>query len=275
MRIIDAQVHVWPPHRPDRPLAPDGQNVPAYTREHLLAEMDAAGVDGAILVPPVLELNRNDYALEAARDYPGRFAVMGRIPIVKPDPDRLADWLQQPGMLGVRLSFLRADDRPQLTDGTMDWFWPAAEQYGLPVMIHAPGFAGLLRDVAIKHPGLTIIYDHIGAFARPTPDLEPLLGELLPLAALPNLRVKVSALPCFSTEPYPFNDLREPIRRIVDAFGPRRSFWGSDRTRLPESCSYRQAVSHFTETLDFLSADDLEWVMGRGLAECLGWREAH
>jgi hypothetical protein len=33
-------------------------------------------------------------------------------------------------------------------------------------------------------------------------------------------------------------------------------------------------VTHFTEELDFLSADDLEWIMGRGLAECLGWRIA-
>ena len=29
----------------------------------------------------------------------------------------------------------------------------------------------------------------------------------------------------------------------------------------------------FTEELDFLSATDLEWIMGRGLAECLGWPE--
>jgi hypothetical protein len=30
-------------------------------------------------------------------------------------------------------------------------------------------------------------------------------------------------------------------------------------------------VTHFTEELDFLSAADLEWIMGRGLAECLRW----
>jgi hypothetical protein len=30
-------------------------------------------------------------------------------------------------------------------------------------------------------------------------------------------------------------------------------------------------VTHVTEELDFLSADDLERIMGRGLAECLGW----
>ena len=36
-------------------------------------------------------------------------------------------------------------------------------------------------------------------------------------------------------------------------------------------CTYRQAVTMFTEEMDFLSKDDLEYVMGRGLAECLPW----
>jgi hypothetical protein len=40
---------------------------------------------------------------------------------------------------------------------------------------------------------------------------------------------------------------------------------------VPPTCSLRQVVTHFTEELDFLSAGDLEWIMGRALAECLGW----
>jgi L-fuconolactonase len=58
---------------------------------------------------------------------------------------------------------------------------------------------------------------------------------------------------------------------VIEAFGPRRCFWGSDITRVPKSCSLPQVVTHFTEELDFLSSDDLEWIMGRGLAECLRW----
>ena len=53
----------------------------------------------------------------------------------------------------------------------------------------------------------------------------------------------------------------------------QRAFWGSDITRVPQTCSYRQVVTHFTEELDFLSAGDLEWIMGRGLAACLRWPE--
>jgi hypothetical protein len=35
--------------------------------------------------------------------------------------------------------------------------------------------------------------------------------------------------------------------------------------------TYRQAVTMFTEEMDFLSDSDLEWVMGRGILELLHW----
>jgi predicted TIM-barrel fold metal-dependent hydrolase len=110
-------------------------------------------------------------------------------------------------------------------------------------------------------------------FARATTDNEaaPAVERMNALARHPNVFVKVSALPCFSSEPYPFKNLCEPLRRVIETFGPRRAFWGSDITRVPATCSYRQVVTHFTEELDFLSPGDLEWIMGRGLAECLRW----
>jgi hypothetical protein len=48
-------------------------------------------------------------------------------------------------------------------------------------------------------------------------------------------------------------------------------FWGTDWSRLP--CSYRQGVTMFTEELSWLSAEDKEWIMGRGVGEWLGWKE--
>jgi hypothetical protein len=55
----------------------------------------------------------------------------------------------------------------------------------------------------------------------------------------------------------------------------RRAFWGTDLTRIWTLIeNYRQCVTLFTEELDFLSGDDLDWVMGRGLTECLDWKLA-
>jgi predicted TIM-barrel fold metal-dependent hydrolase len=240
--------------------------------EKLLAWMGEAGVDAAVLVPPSLEGDRNDLTLEAAQRFPDRFAVMGRIALDRPNREALQTWKSQPGMLGVRLTFHRPDTRAALTDGTADWFWPAAEEFGIPVMVHAPERLPVLAAIAERHPGLRVIVDHMG-FARETMDDTALAAadRLIALARLSNVFVKVSALPCYSSAAYPFRNLDEPLRRIIQAFGPRRCFWGTDLSRMLEHCSYRQSVTHFTQELDFLSSDDLQWIMGRGLAECLGW----
>ena len=58
-------------------------------------------------------------------------------------------------------------------------------------------------------------------------------------------------------------------RRLFDAFGPRRTFWGTDLTRMP--CTYRECIDLFTDELGWLKGEDLEWVMGRGVCEWLGW----
>ena len=105
--IVDAQVHLWKANSPDWPWKPGAraQLPEPFTIERALAMMDEAGVDRAVIVPPSLN-DRNDYALEAARRYPDRFGVMGRIALEDPNSAALLPtWKQQPGMLGVRVTF--------------------------------------------------------------------------------------------------------------------------------------------------------------------------
>jgi predicted TIM-barrel fold metal-dependent hydrolase len=280
MQVIDSQVHIWAANTPERPWAPNMEGRAhldePLSADKLLGWMDEAGVDAAILVPPSLEGDRNDLSVAAAQKYPKRFGVMGRIDLAKPSAhEAIKTWRDEKGMLGVRLTFHRPDSRPLLTDGTADWFWPAAEKAGVPVMVHAPERMAKLAEIAERHPGLTLIVDHMG-FARQTRDGEAPAGaeRMVALAKYPNVFVKVSALPCFSSDPWPFKNLNAPLKRVIDAFGPRRSFWGTDLSRILETCTYRQAVTHFTEELDFLSPADLEWIMGRGLRETLRWDAA-
>src|SRR5579864_6184266 len=86
--IVDSQVHMWLPQAPDRPWPADGParaHLPyPFTYDKLLPMMDEAGVDRVVIVPPSWEGERNDYALEAARKYPNRFSVMGRILLSSP-----------------------------------------------------------------------------------------------------------------------------------------------------------------------------------------------
>jgi L-fuconolactonase len=275
MTIVDAQVHIWPPETAERPYIKEDASTPhrlmPLMYEDLLVEMGIAGVDRAILVPPSWEGYRNDYALTAAQQYPDRFAVMGKLPVNDPTNEtRMANWLQQPGMLGFRISFRHAGTHSWLDDGTTNWFWAAAEKYDIPVMIFAPFAVEKIGEIAERHRGLRVIVDHMGLNVRwRGKDLSPGVDLLLKFARLKNVAVKASCLPCYVDEPYPFPTLHPQIRRVVDAFGPERVLWGTDLSQLP--CPYRQAITLFTEELHFLSASDKEWIMGRALANWLHW----
>src|SRR5690348_8646241 len=81
--IVDAQVHLWKAESEDWKWVPGmkPQMPEPFTIEKLMPLMDQAGVDRVVVVPPSWPGDRNDYALEAVKRYPGRFAVMGRIPL--------------------------------------------------------------------------------------------------------------------------------------------------------------------------------------------------
>src|SRR5262245_578198 len=104
--IVDAQVHIWKAHTPERPWPADGigqAHIPRpFSYYELLARMDEAGVDRVVIVPPSWEGYHNEYGLEAAKKWPQRFAVMGRLRLDDPkSKEVLTTWKQQPGMLGV------------------------------------------------------------------------------------------------------------------------------------------------------------------------------
>src|SRR5207244_9116539 len=82
--------------------------------------------------------------------------------------------------------------------------------------------------------------------------------------------VKMSGAPSYSSQPYPYKNIHGYLRQIFEAFGPDRSFWGTDITRMP--CSYRQCVTMFTEELPWLKGRDLERVMGGAVIDWLGWK---
>lgn len=274
MEIVDAQVHVWPPEAADRPWIPTAASYShgaEFLVEDLLVQMDAAGVDRAVLVPPSFEGDRNDYCLAAAADHPDRFAVMGRITVsAGASSPPLRAWRDQPGMLGVRLTFSLGETRDWLHDGSADWVWRDAEAAGVPLMVWTPRSIPAVARVAEQHPRLPLVLDHLALGVKLRDDeIDAVLDEVVTLARYPNVAVKATCLPSYVTEPYPFPSLHPRIERVVEAFGPRRVFWGSDLSRLHST--YEEAVALFTDELDFLRGDDLAWVMGRGLRQWLGW----
>ena len=108
--IVDAQAHLWTAETPDWKWVPGRkpQLPEPFTIDKLVPMMDEAGVDRVVIVPPSWPGDRNDYAIEAVKQHPKRFAIMGRIPLDKPESAALLPrWKEQPGMLGIRLTFQR------------------------------------------------------------------------------------------------------------------------------------------------------------------------
>ncbi len=278
MLIADAQVHIWAPSTPERPWLPPRPDLPLphkpapFTKDDLLREMDAAGVYRAVLVTPLWEGVRNDLVLAAAQAHPDRFGVMGRFDAEAPAARGLIPtWLRQPGMLGLRLMFFRPLERPLLVEGRVDWLWPEAEKAGVPIMLFAQhADLHLVDRIAKRCPGLKLVIDHLGLTRGKDEEAFREFDKLLALARRPNVAVKASCLPHYTTDTYPYRWLHPYLRRVYDAFGPRHMFWGTDVTRLP--CSYHQAVTMFTEEIPWLTAEDKEWIMGRGLCEWIGWK---
>jgi predicted TIM-barrel fold metal-dependent hydrolase len=97
---------------------------------------------------------------------------------------------------------------------------------------HAHRTVPLGKDELLREMGATGV-DWVVIAPPSGGALGPALEPLLAAARHPNVAVKASALPCYSTEPYPLRNLHQYIRRVVDAYGRRRVFWGTDLTRLP------------------------------------------
>ena len=245
--IVDAQVHFWKANTPDRPWLPDrvAQLPEPFTDRQIRAD-DGRGrrrprrYRAAVLGRRPQRLRARSGARDIRRVSPSWGAFRSR---TRNPPTLLPDWKKQPGMVGIRLTF----HPPQwkwLTDGTVDWFWPLAEKYQLPVMFYGAPMPNFAR-IAERHPALPMIADHLGVTGEVAKSgkIAEAVGETAALAKYPNVSVKLSTTPFYSAESYPFRDMTAHIRRLFDAFGPRRSYWGTDLTnslqqsQLPSSAS--------------------------------------
>jgi predicted TIM-barrel fold metal-dependent hydrolase len=269
MRIVDAQIHTWGTGLPSNL---SHRQVTHFTPQEAIALMDEGGVDAAVIHPPGWDPGSTDMAFAAVRDYPGRFAIMGSLPLDRADSrDRIAGWRNQPGMLGLRYTFLH--DPGKVRDGSIDWLWAEAEKAGVPIATLATDSLEDLGRIAERHPGLRLTIDHLGGRGGLTTlkDAEAMthMPQLLALARFPNVAVKATGAAGYSSGAYPFTSMHPYLRRIYNAFGPHRMFWGTDITKMP--CSWRQCVTMFTEELPWLDEPDKRLGMGGALCAWWGW----
>jgi predicted TIM-barrel fold metal-dependent hydrolase len=199
---------------------------------------------------------------------------MGELALDDPQSkSAIASWRDQPGVLGLRYLFLGEAARTRLRDGAVDWLWAEAERAGVPVAVLATDSLREIGAIAERHPGLRLTIDHLGGRGGNTTLKDSAamthMPELLALAKHPNVAVKATGAPGYSSEAYPFPAMHTYLRQIYDSFGPQRMFWGTDITKMP--CSWRQCVTMFTEELAWLTGQDKALVMGEAICAWWSW----
>lgn len=225
---VDAHTHVVAADHEAYPLSPAALPGSWYadapcTAAGLLDEMDAAGVDRAVLVQPVGAYSYdNRYAADSASAHPGRLVAACCINPYGDSPvETLGRWLDQAGVGGVRF-FALAEGRSWLSDPATFGLWEQAAAFGAHVIVtvfesqfdELAAVLGRFGDVAVS-------LDHCGFCdaARPEPLLELARFESLHLKVTTN--VIDAAVEAQGTA-------RPLIGRLADAFGASRLMWGSD-----------------------------------------------
>jgi predicted TIM-barrel fold metal-dependent hydrolase len=275
MLTIDAQVHAYEREHPARPWAAVLHGPPEVTGDDMVAAMDAVGVDGALLVSP-FAMYRFDasYALAVHATHPGRFGLIK--PVDPTDPaviDTIADWAATDGTVAIRIMMNRGLSTDPADPG-INRVLAAAARHALPVNILCWGRLEQAGLLAARNPDTMLVIDHLGLqqpFEPPVP-ADPFadLPKLLALAAHDNIAVKISGAGTLSHEPFPYNDLWDPLARIFDAFGFDRCMWGTDWTRAVGLLTYEQGVESFRVTTR-LSDTDRAALMGETLARVYKW----
>lgn len=256
MLIVDAHAHIYsqddrlypPISKPFRPPAGTG------TVAHLERERKAAGVRHVLAVQATTYYGwDNRFLVNAVR---ANADWMAGVCTLDPDDPHSPDLLEQYGhghnIRGVRVY--------QAADGRLDHpgvvrLCEAARRSTLVVSVRinrdkSAELASLLR----RFPELKVVLDHCLYIAAGA-DYEETLKDVLDLARCPNLHAKLSFLATGSARPYPFDDMHDACRRIIDAYGPDRCLWG-----MPSRAS-SGALGRLTLSSSRCSPGDWAWTL--------------
>jgi L-fuconolactonase len=275
MLTIDAQVHAYERNHPARPWIGTLQGPAEVTGDDMVAAMDAVGVDGALLVSP-FSMYRYDasYAIEVRARHPRRFALIK--PVDPNDPtvaETITQWAATEGAGAIRV-MMRDTVSTDPADPGINRVLATAAHHGLPVNLLCAGRLDQASRLAARNANTMLVIDHLGLQQPFEPPVPPApfadLPNLLKLAAHDNIVVKITGACTLSHQPFPYNDIWDPLARIFAAFGFDRCLWGTDWTRAVGLLTYKQGVDAFRLT-DRLSDSERAMLMGGALARAYGW----
>lgn len=272
MPVVDAHVHCFA--GPDDPHFPYHERAPyrpdaAAPPERLLALMDAAGVDYAVVVHPEPYQDDPRY-LEHVLDV-GRGRLKGTCLFFADRPGAIEGMRalvrRRPEVAAVRIHAYAPERLPPFGRPELREFWRAAADLGLAVQLHfepryAEGFEPYLREF----PDVAVIVDHLGRPLQGTPAEHE---RVVRWSERARTWVKLSSL----TPPtqYPHRDLGPFARRLAAAYGAGRLMYGGGFDARATAESYRAERERARALVAHLSAAEQAAVLGGTAARLFGF----
>ncbi len=124
-------------------------------------------------------------------------------------------------------------------------------------------------ELVEAYPDMTYLFDHFAHAGPETPPDGDAFAPFATLAEYDTVAVKLSEVQHRSSEPFPYPDMHDHVRWLLDEFGPERVTWGSDYPNVGDEATYAEAV-HWLDHVDGLSSADLAWLRGRAFRRHVG-----
>jgi predicted TIM-barrel fold metal-dependent hydrolase len=275
---IDAHSHVWTPDVAHYPLAADftvaDMQPKSFTAQELLAQCRPAGVGRVNLIQMSYYGFDNRYMLDMMMLHPDRFVGTAIVDPLGEGPGKVMRDLAPRGVAAIRIQ-PRYSKQPPANwldpNGYNDMF-ATAERTGqsLSCLIDVDGFAEVDR-MCRKFPDASVIIDHLGRIGA-DPDgaiRDADVQALCDLAKHPKISVKVGAFYALGKKAPPYLDLIPLIKRVVQAFSPKRCMWESDCPFQIVSHRYVDSIALVRDHLDFLTKEEREWLLFRTAEQVL------
>lgn len=281
--IIDSHCHAWRRWPYDLGVPdPDTRG----SIEALLYELDTHGVDHATVVCARIgggaggdghaNPDNNDYVSAFAQRHPDRISAWVDVDCSwRPEhhrpgaAQRLREELERCGARGFTHYVGPDNDGWLTTEEGQAFFRTAAELGVIASLAVGPAWFEDLGEVARANPSLPILLHHLGG-PRPGPEREQDLARLCALAERSNVGVKISGFNYTSARPwgFPYPDAQSVFRRVLDAFGPTRLYWGSNFPASRDMLTYRQSLE-VVRSGGVVTGRDLDLVLGQNLERLL------
>lgn len=265
MLIVDAYAHIYSNDRKRYPPKEEpGEPEEPAAAEDLKRRMDEVGVERAVFVQPMSFYGWDiRYVMDATSE--NREWAAGVIPVNPDEPahlELLQDAVQTYGIRGLRPV---ADPMSRLSTPNVYRLFRKARDLGVVVNAALDDNLDRVQDIAkiaSDLDDLRIVLHHC-FMLNARQNTEATLSALNLLSQRPNVYAKLTPGAMGSSEAYPHRDMHEPLKRVVEYFGPERCAWGAcfPNARWTKGTSYRQNLKLFTEELG-LSQAEQEAILG-------------